>query len=190
MIELRRRKKGERIERFKHQYDGAFANLRSRLRRWSSDNTEALRGCAPEMPDTFENRRADNWRLQFAIADLGGEDWGNKARVAAIKIEGGSDSRTVGARLLADSKAVFFQKDDLVRDPLERISSADLIAQLCAYEDSPWKEWKGGKQITQAQLARLLKPHGIAPLNIRMPGDSVVRGYQRVQFEDAWDTYL
>jgi hypothetical protein len=70
VIELHRRKKSERIAKFKHEDDSELKNLRARLRRWSLDNTEALRSCAPEMPDSFENRRADNWRVQFAIADL------------------------------------------------------------------------------------------------------------------------
>jgi hypothetical protein len=192
VVELRRRKKGERIAKFKHEDDSEFANLRSRLRRWSLDNTEALRGCAPEMPDTFENRRADNWRVQFAIANLAGESWGDQARIAAVKIEGSLDSRTVNARALADSKAVFYPKDENggALDPLERISSAELIAQFCAYDDCPWKEWKGGRQITPAQLARLLKPYGIAPQLIRLPGGTVMRGYLRTLFEDAWERYL
>jgi hypothetical protein len=59
------------------------------------------------MPDELQNRRADNWRIQFAIADLAGLDWGDKARAAAINIEGKTDNRTVGVRLLADIKALF-----------------------------------------------------------------------------------
>ena len=47
------------------------------------------------MPDELQNRRADNWLLQLAIADLAGLDWGDKARAAAIKIEGKADSRTL-----------------------------------------------------------------------------------------------
>jgi hypothetical protein len=191
-IELRRRKKSEPITRFKHEDDSGLVDLRSRLRRWSMDNTEKLRGCAPAMPDGFENRRADNWRVQFAIADLAGEDWGDKARAAALKIEGGSDSHTDAGRALADTKAIFYPKNDKggTLDPLDRISSADLVAQLCAYEDSPWAEWKKGKPITQAQLARLLKRYRIAPMNVRMSNGSVVRGCQRVQFEDPWERYL
>jgi Protein of unknown function (DUF3631) len=74
-------------------------------------------------------------------------------------------------------------------EPRERISSADIVSELAAYADSPWAEWKGGKPITQAQLARLLKPHGIAPQLIRLPS-GVMRGYQRAQFEDMWERYL
>ena len=55
---------------------------------------------------------------------------------------------------------------------------------------SPFSEWKGGKPITQAQLARALKPFGIAPEVTRLPGGGRLRGYQRSQFADAWERYL
>jgi hypothetical protein len=194
VIELYRRTKDERIVKFKHEDDSELANLRSRLRRWSMDNIEALRRAEPSMPDGFENRRADNWRVQFKIADLcsGAEDWGEKARAAAAKIEGKSDSRTINVSALADIKAIFFPKDDAGRDlePLERISSAELVNRLCTYSDSPWAEWKRGKPITQAQLARVLKPFGIAPELIRLPGGGTLRGYLKLQFNEAWGRYL
>jgi putative DNA primase/helicase len=192
MVELRRRKKGEQVEKFRHIDDPELADLRSRLRRWSMDNEEALRAATVATPEGFENRRGDNWCLQFAIADLAGLDWGDQARAAAVKIEAGSDSRTVNTRALADIRAIFYPKDDngVALDPLERISSADLVAQLSAYPDSPWCEWKAGRPITQAQLARVLKPFGIAPEVTRMPNGVTPRGYVRSQFTDAWDRYL
>jgi Protein of unknown function (DUF3631)/Zinc-binding domain of primase-helicase len=106
-IELRRRKDDEHIEKFKHEDDNELADLRRRLRRWSIDNADVLRNTTPFMPDELKNRRADNWHLQLAIADLAREDWGDKARAAAIKIEGKADNRTIGVRLLADIKALF-----------------------------------------------------------------------------------
>ena len=191
MIELRRRKKAERIVKFTHQDDSELVKLRSRLRRWSMDSTEALRDVAPSMPEAFENRRADNWRVQFAIADLASEDWGDQARAAAVEIEGDLDSRTINAHALADIRSIFVPKDDdRTLEPLDRISSADLVAQLCTYSDSPWSEWRGGKPITQNQLARLLKPYGIAPQVIRLPSGGTIRGYLRTQFEEAWSRYL
>ena len=69
------------------------------------DNEDILRSATPPMPDELQNRRADNWLLQLAIADLAGaQDWGDKARAAAVKIEGKADSRTTGVRILADIK--------------------------------------------------------------------------------------
>jgi hypothetical protein len=191
IIGMRRRKKAEPIEKFKHEDDSELADLRGRLRRWSMDNVDALRNVAPVMPHSFENRRADNWRLQFAIADLcsGGEDWGDKARLAASTIEGDTDSRTETAQLLAAIKTAL---DGIVDDNV--IGSQELCDKLAADQDSEWAEWgKSRKPITQAQLARLLKNHGIHPEPVRpkaLGGNKQIRGYRRAQFEDAWERYL
>jgi putative DNA primase/helicase len=188
-VELRRCKKGEQDQKFEHADDSELANLRRRLRRWSEDNTEALRTVKPSMPDGFENRRADNWRLQFAIADLcsGVEDWGDKARTTAVTIEGSSDSRTVTALLLAAIKIIFDGTED------DAIGSENLCEKLAADPDSEWAEWgKSRKPITQNQLARMLKTHGIRPDQVRPKtlGGRQVRGYHRSWFEDAWARYL
>jgi hypothetical protein len=187
VVEQRRRKKSELFERFKHQDDAELADLRSRLRRWSMDNEEVLHGATVAMPEGFENRRGDNWRLQFAIADLAGDDWGEQARAAAAKIEAGNDSRTETVLLLAAIRTIF----DSIADGA--ISSEDLCVKLTVDPDSEWAEWgKSSKPITQNQLARLLKDHHIHPDHVRPKalGGKQVRGYQRSWFEEAWARYL
>jgi putative DNA primase/helicase len=187
IVELRRRKKDEQVEKFKHVDDAELGDLRGRLLRWSMDNEEVLRTATVAMPEGFENRHGDNWRTQFAIADLAGADWGDQARFVAARIVADSDSRTVNTRALTDIRAVFYGDGG---EPLERMSSVELVAQLCAHPDSPWSEWRNGKPITQAQLARVLKPFRIAPEVIRLQGGGTPRGYVRSQFEDAWERYL
>ena len=149
------------------------------------DNEDTLRNAKPSMPEELANRRADNWKVQLAIADLcsGVEDFGDKARAAAVKIEGKADSRTANARALAATKAVFEGIND------DAISSEDLIQNMTADPDSEWAEWKAGKPITQAQLARLLKRYGIIPERIRIDGQRI-RGYLRAHFIEAWETWL
>jgi Protein of unknown function (DUF3631)/CHC2 zinc finger len=186
-IELRRRKKSERIVKFKHEDDSELAGLRSRLRRWSLDNAEALRGGAPEMPEVFENRRGDNWRVQFAIADLAGADWGEQARAAAVKIESGADSRSQTALLLEAIHIIF----ESIKD--EAIGSQELCDKLAADPGSDWAEWgRSRKPISQNQLARMLKPHGVHPDQVRPKAlqGKQIRGYHRSWFEDAWARYL
>jgi putative DNA primase/helicase len=189
-IGLRRRKKDERSVKFLHVDDNELADLRRRLLRWSLDNVEALQRCTPAMPDVFENRLCDNWCMQFAIADLcsGAEDWGDKAREAAVRIERSNDSRTATVRLLAAIKAIREVSGD------EVIGSQELCDQLAADQGSDWAEWgRSRKPITQKQLANLLKVHGITPEPVRpksFGGDRQVRGYHWRQFEDAWARYL
>jgi putative DNA primase/helicase len=184
-VELRRRKRDETVERFKHTDDSELGDLRRRLYRWSLDNEDKLRGASPSIPAELENRYNDNWRLQLAIADLAGEDWGDQARLAAVKIERASDSTTVNARMLAATRTILSE----IGDGQDAIGSQHLIDNLTADPDSEWAEWRHGKPVTQAQLARLLKPFRIFPEPVRIGGQQV-RGYRRSQFEDAWSRYL
>jgi hypothetical protein len=187
VIELRRRRKDEPAEKFEHKDDGELADLRRRLFRWSLDNADTFCGAKPLMPDQFDNRREDNWRLQFAIADLAGVDWGELARAAAVKIESSTDSRTSTVLLLAAIKIIFESIED------DAIGSEELCDKLAADPGSEWGEWgKSRKPITQNQLARMLKTHGIRPDQVRPKtlGGRQIRGYYRSWFEDAWARYL
>ena len=181
-VELRRRKKDERFEKFKHVDDDELAALRRRLFRWSIDNEDTLRNAEPSVPELL-NRRSDNWWVQFAIADLAGADWGDKTRAAAAKIETGSDSRTASVRALAALKTVFDDTEDDV------IGSEDVIQKITADQDLDWVEWKNGKPITQKQLANLLKRYGITPERVWIGGRRI-RGYLRAHFIEAWERYL
>jgi hypothetical protein len=197
IIELRRRAKDERIDEFAHQDDNELADLRRRLRRWSTDNAEVLGNAVVAMPGQFRNRRANNWRLLFAIADLcsGAEDWGDKARQAAINLEGASDITSIGVRLLADIKRIFDE------DRCDSILSATLVAKLKEDPEAPWAEWNHGKGLTQNSLAVLLGGgggrgrgsrggFGIRSKDVH-PSPSVHgKGYERAQFQQAWASYL
>ena len=150
IVELRRRKSSESIEAFAHTDDAELMELRSRLQRWAADNADILRDAKPAMPEGFDNRRADNWRVMFAIADLAGEDWADEARLAARQIEGASDTTTISVRLLADIKRIFDE------DGCDSILSAKLVTRLTDDEEEPWAEWGRGKGLTQNSLAVLL----------------------------------
>ena len=70
---------------------------------------------------------------------------------------GGRGGRGVADRDAARRHPGHFQR-------VEQIPSAELVAGLVAIEGRPWAEYgKTGKPITQNQLARVLKPLGIAP---------------------------
>ena len=199
-VELRRRKPDESIDKFKHEDDSELRNLRSRLRRWAMDSADVLRDAVPSMPDKFDNRRADNHRLQFAIADLCSKakavdtewneaeatDWGDRARATAAKIEASTDSRTAKVKLVTAIKAIFESVGD------DAIGSADLINKLTADDGSEWREFKNGKPLTQVALAKMLKDHKIFPDQVRPKslGGDQVRGYRRSDFEDVWARYL
>jgi hypothetical protein len=124
--------------------------------------------------------------LLFAIADLcsGAEEWGGMARVAAVKIEGSSDTSSISVRLLIHVKRIFDE------DKCDAILSATLVTKLKEDVEQPWAEWSRGKGLTQHALAALLGKVSISSGDVHLPGDIHGRGYKRTQFEDAWSRYL
>ena len=176
IVQMKRKKPGEQAEHFRCIDDAGLTELRRKAMRWAADNGEVLQNTEPAMPRGFDNRLGDNWRLLLAIADLAGGDWPERAREAAARLSDVADTASTGARLLRDIKVAFDGEDgETGRILRDRISSAELIATLTSDPGSPWAEWKGGKPMTQAQLARVLKPFGITSEVIRLPSGKPAR---------------
>ena len=63
-------------------------------------------------------------------------------------------------------------RDMLDEHGVERIAGDTLIERLVEITPRPWGEYgRSGKPISQNKLARLLKPLGIAPVQIRVEGE-------------------
>ena len=88
IIEMRRKKRGEKAMHFRSVDDAGLAELRQRALRWASDNGQKLEGAEPEMPPGFDNRLGDNWELLLAIADFAGGAWPARARSGGKTVEG------------------------------------------------------------------------------------------------------
>jgi putative DNA primase/helicase len=160
---LRRRRPDETIEPLRLDRTGALDELGRMAARWAADHVAALAEIDPAMPAGIVNRRADNWRPLLAVADLAGGAWPERARQAAAELEGqGDDEASVRVALLADIRDAFAAK------AVDRMSSEDLVGHLVSLEDRGWPEFRGGKQLTKAQLARLLKPFQVSPATVRL----------------------
>jgi len=185
-IELKRKRPSETVVHFRAIDDAGLQELRQQAQRWANDNAEGLKGAEPTMPEGFNNRLGDNFRLLFAIADLAGGEWPEKAREAAQVLSRVADVSSQSIRLLADIKTAF----DAIST--NAISSAALVGKLTAYPDAEWAEMgKSKKPLSQNQLARLLKRYGITPDNhVPAEGGGEVRGYHRKHFEESWERYL
>jgi len=219
IVELQRRLSDEAIEKFEHEDNAELANLRSRLLRWSTDNVETLRAAKPAMPANFDNRRGDNWSLLFAIADLCAEDWGAKAREAAIEIEKTSDTVSLSVRLLIDIKRIFDERlkkrqeecennkqpfNQEAEEKAQSLFTEDLLRALNADEEGPWAAWGYGKGLSANTLSTFLAGGGgrgrnrggfnIHSENIRgldaFGNNLRAKGYKRKRFTDAWKRYL
>ena len=182
-IALTRRAPHERVDRFR-QRDAhrVGARLRTQLETWRATAVEALRDAEPALPRALGDRAADVWEPLLAIADLVGGDWPTQARHAATTLSGrvSVDDDTLAIRLLHDVGQVFTD---------ETIGSAELVHRLVALEDRPWADWTGGRPITQARVARLLRPFGIHPTKLRI-GETTANGYTTRMFTDPWSRYL
>jgi putative DNA primase/helicase len=102
IVDMERKLPGEKAEGFDHIDDEELACLRQKLARFAADNLDRLRGCAPEMPEGFINRIANNWKVMLAIAELGGV--GKRAREAASVLSRRADEASLGVEVLRDIK--------------------------------------------------------------------------------------
>jgi len=183
-LELKRRKKGEPIEKFRLRKVRPEAEaLRLQLEAWASVHTEELRDAEPSVPEELSDRMADSWEPLLAIADLAGGDWPRRARDAALALSA-SESReddSIGVRLLGDIRTAFEAAH------ADRLFTADMLKDLNAMEESPWGGF-GDNGMTGRDLARNLKRYGISPKQMRIEGIPQ-KGYEKRWFLDAWTRY-
>jgi Protein of unknown function (DUF3631) len=177
IIEMQRRTRLDQIAELREDRTENLKILARMCARWSDDNIEILKDSDPDIGHI--NRDGDNWKPLFAVGDLIGSDWPQRIREAAAVLVP-RESESIGPMLLADI-------DTMLQDPdIDRLVSATICEALAAIEGRPWADWKNGKPITPNQLARLLKPFGIVPENVRV-GSHVPKGYYRHRFTDAFD---
>jgi putative DNA primase/helicase len=185
-IELRRRLPSETITRLRSTKTGHLRDLARRASRWVSDYISALCAADPALPEDLSDRAMDNWRSLIAIADAMSDDLGRQARQAAVKIAEeniGTGEEDASQMALADVAAIFEAR----RQP--QLSSQEVVSDLVALEDRPWAEWRRGSPLTKTSLARLLKPFGIRPKELRF-GNTTVRGYERAPVMEAKDRFV
>ena len=187
-IQMKRKLKTEMTARIPR--DDAYAELRSKCARFAEDNLENLKKARPTILIGLNDRAADNWDPLLAIAEACG--CGAEARQAALELSGADDDETDAIVLLADLKTIFEQAK-AGDATIVTMSSAVIAADLVSMEDKRWPEFKGGKPITPAQIAALLKPFHIAPRKVQSDGGGgkrQVQGYRFEQFEWTFKRYL
>jgi putative DNA primase/helicase len=184
VVPLRRKKPGEIVERCRFDRSEEFDALRRKLRRWVEDARRGLLQWDGDVPASLHDRAADNWWALLAVADAAGGHWPQTARQAAVALSsGGEDAESAAVLLLHDMHALFERRG-------ARIPTQAILDVLHAMDDRPWPEWRQGKPITAQQLARLLKPFGIASTTIRMDSGQTPKGFKRESFIDAFSRYL
>jgi hypothetical protein len=156
--------------------------VRNQITEWCKVKENAVRGVTVTPPKLGNDRAADNWTPLFSVAQIIGDDWPDRCESAYRKLTMANEPE-LPTQLLMDIQTYFKSSG------AAPVGSADLVAALCKDSTGAWQECNKGKQLTQAQTAKLLRPYGISPRNIRF-GESTKRGYQPSQFSDAFERYL
>ena len=179
-IGMQRRRPQESVDSLLGVESAALA-LARKARRWANDHREGLQQATPPFPGFLRDRLAEIWQPLLTVGMVAGGGWDTRLMKAARALAGGREDDDVRTLLLADIRTVFAEHVG------ERISSAELVADLTAMEGRPWADWKG-RELTPNALARLLKPLQIAPKKLWIDAKSV-NGYETEAFADAWARY-
>ena len=184
IIRMRRRAPGETVEQYRERKNLPEAHqIRDRLAAWATQAAGTLD--YPDLPEQVVDRDADVWEPLIMVADAVGGEWPQLARDAAVYLisEGKESVDSLGVLLLKDLERVFAGMGAAMHT--EQILDA-LNSDLC--DESPWAEFKG-EGLNTRQLARLLKPYGVHPTQVKVGGKSA-KGYRREDLHDAWARYL
>jgi hypothetical protein len=185
-IELRRRRRGEHVERFRQRKVEPHAvPLNSAAAAWAEANLTALAEAEPELPDELDDRAQDIVEPLLAIAEAVGGEWPDRARRAAVALLTGEhrdDAESLGVRLLRDIRTIF----DI--EKAEQLRTTAILSELNQVDDAPWGSLRG-QAMDARSMARLLKPYGIGPQTFREAA-STHKGYRRQDFADAWERYI
>ena len=182
-IEMKRKRRDERVEKLRYREAlEIVTHIRERIEAWVTPQIiSALKAARPELPPGLDGRAEDGCEPLLVIADMAGEEWARKVRQAA-------------ATLLRETNREMENRVELMLHDIKRVWPGDepfvpsktLLNLLLQRTESPWSEWRNGKPLTEAGLARILKEFSIVPSH---SPDKRRRGYHRDRFLDPWSRY-
>lgn len=182
MIEMRRMHSHEEIEEFESdQVSEIFDGLHDEIASMMASRGKELRTINVEKLEELNPRARSKWKPLLRIASLGGDEWLEKARAAAIALEAGEenlDDMSENLRLLRDIHGVF---------NVPQLASSDLLHALMEDFES---EWRYRQPFNQMVLSRMLKQYGIRTKLLGSGNARGKRGYILNDFEDVWRRYL
>ena len=206
VIRMERKREDEECERLR-DLDGSV--LREQCARFARENREAIAAARPKGVADLNDRASDIWEPLFALADLAGGRWPEKARQAASHLTTRAQEENPIGSLLMDIFFVFAREwagkvedarvagGDAAAEEVKkgvasngnRLFSKALAAALNWMEGRPWRELLRGKEVTELWLAQRLRPYGIRPRMMRI-GEVQSRGYEERDFSNAFRRYI
>lgn len=183
-IRLRRKLPDELVSKYVQSPNDEIVALRAQIARWAHDNRRRIADARPEPANLDNDRHEDNWEPLLAIAACLGEDWLQKAYLAAHALSKTHDDTNCGGEeLLRDIRNAFESECTI------KLATTRLIEILCSDREGPWASFASTKPITPRDVSNLLADFDIASKNLRI-GAAVVKGYEIIQFEDAFARYV
>jgi hypothetical protein len=122
-----------------------FLEMGRKMARWMEDARQELEIHKPDM-GALVNRTADNWKPLFAIADVVGGTWPERARKAATMLADRSDSASVFEETIAAIKEILGVRDE--------ITSKEIVEGLTQIEGGPLGRMGERPQAHHAERAR------------------------------------
>jgi len=184
VLQLRRKLPHETVVRLRVVPRDYFVELQAKLARIALDYGKEISTARLPLPEALSDRAQDNWEPLLQIAHVAGGHWPETATAAALKLSRTTeDGQTTGVQLLSDMHEIFAAKR------VDRLSSHDLIAELCADDEKRWATYNRGFPITPTQIAKRLREYGILSKTIRT-GGGTLKGYNLDQFKDAFARYV
>ena len=186
-ITMRRRRAGEHVERFfyaraRHEAADTLGKIETWAKAARSDVEQSLLRDL----EFLEDREAELWLPLFAVCQVAARERIEELQRVAIRISKSKQAEEpadMGVLLIKDIREVFLRCGE------SRLATSRLLVELTINEESPWNGWSNGKGLSARDLARLVRPFGIESRNLRTEGQ-ILKGYDRVSYEEAWATYL
>jgi hypothetical protein len=188
-IELQRKLPREVVKQLRLERINPLAPLQQQAARWTAEHRMQLADADPATPPAIYGRAADNWRPLFAIADIAGGEWPEKAREAAVELSAAHSEKVAAVMLLEDIRGILKARG---LGPGEKASiwSIDLVHDLVNLEDRAWGTWgRSGKPITQERVAAMLRGFKVVPKQIKQGGINQ-RGYYIAPLYEVFERYL
>ncbi len=89
VMRMRRRRGNEPVQSFRRRdVEAEVTQLRAQLKTWA--DRVAIKVGVPDIPAEVTDRASEIWEPLLAVADLAGQSWAGKARVAAVAAVAGS----------------------------------------------------------------------------------------------------
>jgi hypothetical protein len=184
--------------RLRHGNSAELQRLRKELVSWALTLEELPSVDTPRVLQYQPGRVFDNWEPLLQIAALAGGKWPELINNALADAVTSEKAPAPVERVLSGIKRAFESVSERTGENLDRLTTAQLLAEMIADRDEEWGTEYRGRPITpywlRGALRGLLDPSGTMdwwePENVPRAQQRHQSGYFRSQFTRAWEVYL